>query len=160
MRPPCGYANCDNSSSSCGSFLFPVVNEDGESRCAFLMGKSRQTPQKSITIPRLELSAAVVATRLNNMMRCELDIANDDEFFWFVSTCVLSYIANQDKRFQTFVANRITTIHDGSRRNQWKYVETSSNPADDASRGLPAEEFIQDKCWMNGPSFLWKKEDQ
>ena len=56
-----------------------VVNENGDVHCAFLMGKSRQTPQKSITIPRLELSAAVVATRLNKMMRCELDIAIDDE---------------------------------------------------------------------------------
>ena len=52
-----------------------VVNEDGDAHCAFLMGKSRQTPQKSIPTPRLELSAAVVATRLNKMMRCELDIA-------------------------------------------------------------------------------------
>ena len=52
--------------------------DDGDADCAFLMGKSRQTPQKSITIPRLELSAAVVATRLNKMMRCELDIAIDD----------------------------------------------------------------------------------
>ncbi|KAL9986299.1 hypothetical protein ACROYT_G000428 [Oculina patagonica] len=105
-----------------------VVNEDGDAHCAFLMGKSRQTPQKSITIPRLELSAAVVATNLNKMMRCELDIAIDDEFFWTDSTCVLSYIANQDKRFQTFVANRTTTIHDDSQPNQLKYVETSSNP--------------------------------
>jgi len=55
-----------------------IVNENGDAHCAFLMGKSRQTPQKSITIPRLELSAAVVATRLNKMMRCELDIAIDD----------------------------------------------------------------------------------
>ena len=137
-----------------------VVNENGDAHCAFLMGKSRQTPQKSITIPRLELSAAVVATRLNKMMRCELDIAIDDEFYWSDSTCVLSYIANQDKRFQTFVANRLTTIHEGSRPTQWKYVETSSNPADDASRGLSAEELIRNKRWINGPAFLWEKEDQ
>ena len=137
-----------------------VVNEDGNVHCAFLMGKSRQTPQKSVTIPRLELSAAVVATRLNKMMLCELDVAVDDEFFWTDSTCVLSYIANQDKRFQTFVANRITAIHEGSRPNQWKYVATGSNPADDASRGLSAEEFIRNERWMNGPAFLWEKEDQ
>lgn len=86
------------------------------------------------------------------MMRCELDIAIDDEFFWSDSTCVLSYIANQDKRFQTFVANRITTIHDGSRPNQCKYVETGFNPADDTSRGLSAEDFIRNKRWVNGPA--------
>ena len=89
-----------------------------------------------------------------------MDIAIDDEFFWSDSTCVLSYIANQDKRFQPFVANKITTIHDGSRPNQWSYVETGSNPAVDAPGGLSAQKFIQNKRWMNGPEFLWKKEDQ
>ena len=83
--------------------------------------------------------SCLVATRLNKMMRCELDIAIDDELFWSDSMCVLSCIANQDKRFQTFVANRITTIHDGSRPTQWKYIKTGSNPADVASGGLSAE---------------------
>ena len=39
-----------------------VINEAKNVHCAFLMGTLRQTPQKSVTIPRLELSAAVVAT--------------------------------------------------------------------------------------------------
>ena len=125
-----------------------VVNEAGNVHCAFLMGKSRQTPQKSVTIPRLELSAAVVATRLNKMMQHELDVALEEEFFWTDSTCVLSYITNKEKRFQTFVANRITTIHEGSRPDQWNYVDTDSNPADDASRGLSAEDIIHQSRWM------------
>ena len=137
-----------------------VVNEARNVHCAFLMGKSRQTPQKTVTIPRLELSAAVVATRLNRMMQHELDVVVDEEFFWTDSTCVLSYIANKEKRFQTFVANRITTIHEGSRPDQWNYVDTGSNPADDASRGLSAEELIHKNRWTNGPPFLWEAEDR
>ncbi|XP_073237808.1 uncharacterized protein [Porites lutea] len=137
-----------------------VVNEAGNVHCAFLMGKSRQTPQKSVTIPRLELSAAVVATRLNKMMQHELAVALEEEFFWTDSTCVLSYITNKEKRFQTFVANRITTIHEGSRPDQWNYVDTDSNPADDASRGLSAEDIIHQSRWINGPPFLWEAEDR
>ena len=137
-----------------------VVNEAGNVHCAFLMGKSRQTPQKSVTIPRLELSAAVVATRLNKMMQHELDVALEEEFFWTDSTCVLSYITNKERRFQTFVANRITTIHEGSRPDQWNYVDTDSNPADDASRGLSAEDIIHQSRWINGPPFLWEAEDR
>ncbi|XP_015774303.1 PREDICTED: uncharacterized protein LOC107352486 [Acropora digitifera] len=93
------------------------------------------------------------------MMKHELDVTVDREYFWTDSTCVLSYIVNKDKRFQTFVANRITTIHEGSRPDQWYYVDTCSNPADDASRGLSAEEFIHKNRWINGPSFLWEAED-
>ena len=94
------------------------------------------------------------------MMQHELDVALEEEFFWTDSTCVLSYITNKEKRFQTFVANRITTIHEGSRPDQWNYVDTDSNPADDASRGLSAEDIIHQSRWINGPPFLWEAEDR
>ncbi|RUA05619.1 MAG: hypothetical protein DSY43_04230, partial [Gammaproteobacteria bacterium] len=84
-----------------------VVNSKGEIHCTFLMRKSRLAPMKAVTIPRLELSAAVVATRLGNMINQELDIDIDETFYWTDSTCVLGYILNQEKRFHVFVANRI-----------------------------------------------------
>ncbi|KAK3737652.1 hypothetical protein QZH41_003414 [Actinostola sp. cb2023] len=54
--------------------------------------------------------------------------------FWTDSTCVLRYIRNQEKRFQVFVANRVTKILSQSEETQWRYVDTASNPADEASR--------------------------
>jgi len=71
---------------------------------------------------------------------------------------VLSYITNRDKRFQTFVANRVAAIHGGSRASHWKYVDTGSNPTDDVSRRLSAEELCCSKWWICGPDFLWKEE--
>ena len=82
----------------------------------------------------------------------------DESFLWSDSTCVLSYIANRDKRFQTFVANRIAAIHEGSRASHWRYVDTGSNTADDASRGLSAEELCCSKRRICGTNFLWKEE--
>ena len=82
----------------------------------------------------------------------------DESFLWSDSTCVLSYIANRDKTFQTFVANIIAAIHEGSRASHWRYVDTGSNPADDASRGLSAEELCCSKRRICGPDFLWKEE--
>jgi hypothetical protein len=133
-----------------------IVNRNGDVHCCFLTGKSRLAPLKATTIPRLELSAAVVATKLDKMMRQELDISPDESIFWTDSTCVLSYIQNESRRFQTFVANRISKIHDASEPTQWKYVNTKLNPADDASRGLTAEEIVQNKRWLKGPEFLWQ----
>lgn len=115
------------------------------------MGKSRLTPIKPVTIPRLELSAAVVVTRLDLISRNVLTLPLTESFFWTDSTCVLRYIENQDKRFQTFVANQITTIHDASSPSQWKYVNTQDNPADDASRGVPADSLQR---WIHGPPFF------
>jgi hypothetical protein len=89
-----------------------VEDVSGNVKCSFLMGKSRLAPIKPVTIPRLELSAAVVSTKLDKMSRNELSLPIDQSFFWTDSTCVLRYIENKNKRFQTFVANRIATIHD------------------------------------------------
>ena len=68
-----------------------------------------------MTIPRLELSAAVVAVKLDRKLREELEIKIDRSVFWSDSTAVLQYIKNEDKRFHTFVANRLAVIHDGSK---------------------------------------------
>ena len=65
-------------------------------------------------IPRLELSVANVSVRLNKIMKMELELPVDKSFFWTDSTAVLKYIANRDKRFHTFVGNRVAQILDGS----------------------------------------------
>jgi len=55
------------------------------------------------------------------------------------SQVALSYLASETKRFKVFVANRVSTILDHSTKQQWKYVPSSENPADGASRGLKTQ---------------------
>ena len=137
-----------------------LTNSEGDVHCSFIIGKSRLSPLKQLTIPRLELSAAVVATRLDRMVMKEIGITVDQSIFWTDSTCVLGYIANEDKRFHTFVANRVAAIHEATSPSQWKHVGTKQNPADDASRGLSAEGLLTKNRWIQGPDFLWKSEDE
>ena len=115
-----------------------------------------RAPIKPLTIPRMELSAAVVATKLDGICRRELSLSIDQSFFWTDSTCVLGYIENEDKRFQTFVANRVAAIHKASFPSQWHYVNTELNPADDASRGVQADAL--ERC-IQGPEFLLQAEE-
>ena len=124
------------------------------------MAKSRLAPIKSITIPRMELSAAVVATRLDSMIRQEIDLKINQSQFWTDSTCVLGYIKNDERRFQTFIANQIATICDVSVPAQWHYVDTKSNLADEASRRLSTKELIESKRWLYAPQFLWGSEEE
>ena len=131
-----------------------TVHENGEINAAFLFAKSRLAPLKRITIPRLELTAATLAVKIDTMLKEELEINLQKSVFWTDSTSVLRYINNKDKRFHTFVANRITAIHEGSDPELWRYVPTKSNPADDASRGMSADDLLQSKRWINGPEFL------
>ncbi|XP_068738913.1 uncharacterized protein [Montipora capricornis] len=135
-----------------------MVDTDGNIHCSFVIGKSRLAPLKAITIPRLELSAAVVFVKLDNMIRRELGLPIEESIFWSDSTSVIQLIQNQSKRFQT-VAYRLSIIHDGSSPDQRRYVDSRSNLADDASRGLTAEQLIHNKRWLHGPEFLWKSDE-
>ena len=92
------------------------------------------------------------------MLREELDIVISDSVFWSDSTTVLQYIRNESKKFHVFVSNRLSVIHDGSRPQQWRYVRTRSNPADDASRGLTTKQILNDSRWWKGQEFLWVEE--
>ena len=73
--------------------------------CSLLVGKSRLAHVKPLTIHRLELSAAVLAVKLDRTLREELEMKIDRTVFWSDSTAVLQYIKNEDKRFHTFVEN-------------------------------------------------------
>ena len=61
------------------------------------------------------------------------------------------------QHFKIFVANRVQQRRDQTKKRQWHYVETTSNPADDASRGLKSRHQGKTR-WFEGPSFLWRKE--
>ena len=104
--------------------------------CSFVAGKSRVAPSPKQTIPRLELCAAVTAVRLAKTVKNEYDFKLDRVFFWSDSTTVLSYINNTSKRRPAFETNRIDLIRRHSKASQWRWVDTSSNPADPFSRGL------------------------
>lgn len=137
-----------------------ILNQSNDIQVSLLLGKARVTPLKAVTIPRLELTAAVLAVRMDLTLKAELKFQLDDSIFWTDSTSVLKYINNEDRRFQTFVANRIATIREATKPSQWRHVRTTDNPADDASRGLKVEHFLKNDRWLKGPAFLWKTEEE
>ena len=69
------------------------------------------------------------------------------------SKVVLGYIHNQSRRFYIYVANRIERIRKVTQPSQWFYVPTTKNPADCATRGIPASNVRVSK-WLVGPSHL------
>ena len=118
-----------------------MTDTAGSHHVSFVCGKAKLAPLKRLTIPRLELCAAVLAARADRYLRRELEHQIDKSIFWTDSTAVLQYIHNTEKRFQTFVANRVTAIHEDSKPEQWRHVNSALNPADDASRGLNGAEL-------------------
>ena len=148
------HAFADASKDAIGTSVYlKQVNERGEISVALVFGQSKVAPSQPTSIPRLELSAAVLATQAVKKTRKELDIEIHNVSFYSDSKVVLGYIKNDVRRFHVYVANRVQMIRDVSEPKQWRYIDTSLNPADLATRGVTVKTLV-DSDWLNGPSFL------
>jgi ribonuclease HI len=124
-----------------------------ENETSFIISKSRVKPLKDITLPRLELLAAVIATQLAQLVNKSLNQLNIKKItLWSDSQIVLHWI-NSQKKLPQFVQNRVTTIKNGPFTDM-KYCPTEDNPADQLTRGLTYTEFSQSSLWSNGPTWL------
>lgn len=149
----------DASESGYGSVSYlRQINEEDMVHVAFLMGKFRVLPLKQITVPRLELAAAVLLVKINKLLRKELPLSLEPSIFWTDSQYVLKYIGNDHTRFKTYDANRVSLIRENTNCSQWRYVSSKCNPADEASRGMNAETFLECRQLIHGPEFLWYTE--
>ena len=123
---------CDGSLSGYGACSYVrFTNKQQQVHVALLIAKSRVVPLKStMTVPRLELQAAVEAAHLSNVLRSELQMDFDAEFFWSDSQITLGRIKNSNARYHMFVANRVKEIRSLSHPDQWFFIAGSMNPAD------------------------------
>jgi hypothetical protein len=131
----------DASETGYGAVCYLRQVDTNDNICVALVpGKSRLSPFKSITIPRLELTAATVSVKLGAILKKELNLPNLDDHYWTDSKIALGYIFNDVKRFRVFGTNRAQKIRSYTKKAQWNHVETKENPADHALRGLSIDD--------------------
>ncbi|XP_065180445.1 uncharacterized protein LOC135811008 [Sycon ciliatum] len=138
---------------------FRLSLPDDSTRVAFVFGKSRVAPLKPVSIPRLELQAALMASRMADTVRKEHDLPTDRIVLWSDSMTVLRWIRADARRFKPFVAHRIGEIEELTDVSQWRWVPTHSSPADAATRAPPETSAAQ-HIWTHGPEFLTKPESE
>ena len=130
-----------------------MVSKHGSStELAFVFGKARVAPMKALTIPKLELQAALLSARLRNDIQQALTLEIEKIFMWTDSTTVLQWLHSLEKQ-PVFVANRVAEILELTTVDEWFYVQSADNPADAGTRGLSSKALLE-SCWLKGPSFL------
>jgi hypothetical protein len=131
-----------------------MIDTQGNIHVSTVSSKTKVSPIKRLTIPRLELCGALLLSRLLDHIRKVFEMSTSEVHAWTDSTIVLSWLHGSPKRFKTFVGNRVATIIELIPPNCWKHVTGVENPADCASRGLYPSELIDHLLWWNGPTWL------
>ena len=112
------FSDASEYAYSAAAYLRLSDNHRHQAHCFLVFGKCRNAPLKTPTIPCLELMASVMAVRISNTIRAELDVPIDNVIFWTDSLTVLQYIKNRTRRFHRFVATRLEEIHEHTAPNQ------------------------------------------
>ncbi|GFU04452.1 integrase catalytic domain-containing protein [Trichonephila clavipes] len=119
-----------------------------------ITSKSRVAPIKSLTIPRLELCAAVLLAKLVKRVVAALQLETAELYLWSDSMIVLAWLRKEPMDLKTFVQNRVAKIQELYPNQLWRHVPSDQNPADLVSRGVDPEKLLQQNLWFNGPTFL------
>ena len=127
--------------------------------CRLLASKSKVAPLVPVTVPRLELMAAITGLRLTQTVIRVLEISMSTVTFYSDSLDVLWWIRGHGKDFRAFVANRVGEIQMFSDPQQWQHVSTEQNPADLVSRGVNVKDLKENALWWNSPDWLLKDKD-
>jgi len=144
-----------------------TTDEAGRITTCLLMAKTRVAPIKiKLSIPRLELNAALLLAKLMRHIQLAMRLSNYRTYAWTDSMIVLGWIKGEPNRFKTFVANRISAIKENLPSTTWHHIRSQENPADIASRGITPRELVNHHLWWHGPSLLhcmsprWKSIDE
>ncbi|XP_063837168.1 uncharacterized protein LOC135086312 [Ostrinia nubilalis] len=123
---------------------------------ALVAGKARVAPIKIVSMPRLELQAAVLVCRLAETVKKDSDFDIIKTTLWSDSKTTLFWIRSNPREYKPFVAHRLAEIDRKSNIDDWRWVPTAENPADEATRAG----WSQDKSiWFSGPAFLRKPQE-
>lgn len=118
--------------------------------------KTKLAPLQPLSIPRLELNAAVLLSRwmsrVHSLLSTHLTIT--DTFAWTDSSVVMSWLIVSHDTFKQYESNRVHQVRTLLPTCEWRHVRSEENPADCASRGLMPSAFPQHQLYWYGPKFL------
>lgn len=154
-----GFADSSIQAYGCSIYL-RAVHLDGSITCRLIASKSRVAPLKTVTIPRLELAATELLSQLLSSVRESMELQTVPYVLWTDNTIALHWINKPLHVLKLYVSNRVKKIQELTDVKCWRHIRTHENPADLISRGMQADELVNNKLWWHGPQWLTEPEKQ
>ncbi|KAL0902584.1 hypothetical protein ABMA27_000420 [Loxostege sticticalis] len=148
------FADASELAYACVAY-WRLIYPDGSIKLTLIASKARVSPLKPTSIPRLELQAALIASRIALVIKESHRKKPIRTYFWTDSMTVLQWLRSDARTFKPFVAHRLGEILENSSVKDWRWVPTDFNVADDATRMRPINLDLSHR-WFCGPSFLLK----
>ncbi|GFS54408.1 integrase catalytic domain-containing protein [Trichonephila clavipes] len=146
---------CDASPRAFGAVAyFRYVTANDDIYTSFITAKSRVSPLKKLTLTRLELLGAVLASRILKYLTSKFKFPILKFFRWSDSSIALHSIKGKASNYKQFVSNRVIEIQSNFDPSDWHHCSGRENPADYVSRGANLETIINSQYWMHGPQWL------
>ena len=155
----------DASQDACATVIYLVWVVGLGHEVFLLVAKNKLAPSGMMSVPRLELIAAVMASRislkvvtalqyLNLNIRAVLHVGD--------SETVLAALEKSSGFFSDFYSNRILEVRENMRElsklatvEPWQHVPGERNPADRPSRlDSTSLHLLPDSEWVRGPDYL------
>ena len=148
-----GFCDAIEKAYCCMIFLHIVTEK--EEKVTLLTSKTRVTPLKSMSIPRLELTAARILAQMKDTVTraLEKEIEFSSINLWTDSMTTLWWIMNR-REWKQYVKNRVNEILQKTEMKDWRHCPGKQNPADLGSRGMKATELKESKIWWSGPAWI------
>lgn len=137
-----------------------VQSLSGEITTTLLAGKTKVAPLKPTSVPRLELLAVVLLSRLIDTIRSALKLTAVPCHGWTDSTVALAWLSQHPSKWKTFEAHRVEEVQSRVPYVTWHHVRTDHNPADCASRGFLNGDIREHSLWWKGPVGLLQESDE
>ena len=146
----------DASNNPYGAVAYLIQAHEEKVKCSFIFGKSGLAPtnQNSLTIPKLELQAAIIASRIQLTILEEMREAISKIYHWTDSKTVLNYLYNENANFGVYLTHRVNEIHNNTNIEDWHNVQSNSNVVDDATHCISFRDLNSNCRWFNGPECI------
>lgn len=154
----CGF--CDASLGVYAAVVYLLMETEMGQSVRFLAAKTRVSPLRKQTIPRLELLSTLLlsqlVTSISQSLENELQLSPPCCFT--DSKVALFWIQGVNKDWKPFLQNRVTEIRSLVHPDCWRHCSSRDNPADIPSRGSAPLELSVNALWHNGPGWLREKQ--